>query len=265
MLQQTRVPVVIPYYRRFLGAFPTVQKLARAREDSVLRRWAGLGYYQRARNLRRAAKEIVRRHGGKFPRKLEEALALPGVGAYQHRLSATGGGGGRQRGAHPDSPVWSEERRRGRQAQSSAAGCPLERVCRARRTGMERRMPRRVRKRARPQVDLSVLVVRRDARVLLVREPGGYFSGLWHFPYAGGTRLDGTARRLKTDRPRRRTTIVHQTTMRDLRLHVFETSTTHNNPSNGTRTRWVRLGQIGRLGVGAATRKIADLLGRDVE
>jgi A/G-specific adenine glycosylase len=82
MLQQTRVAAVLPYYRRFLERFPTVDALARARRESVLRSWAGLGYYSRARNLHRAAKEIVARHGGEFPRRMEEALELPGIGHY---------------------------------------------------------------------------------------------------------------------------------------------------------------------------------------
>jgi A/G-specific adenine glycosylase len=82
MLQQTRVAAVLPYYRRFLARFPTVNALARARRESVLRSWAGLGYYSRARNLHRAAKEIVARHGGEFPRRMEEALELPGIGHY---------------------------------------------------------------------------------------------------------------------------------------------------------------------------------------
>ena len=82
MLQQTRVAAVIPYYRRFLARFPTVHSLARARLDSVLRSWAGLGYYSRARNLHRAAKQIVSEHGGNFPRSLPQALALPGIGRY---------------------------------------------------------------------------------------------------------------------------------------------------------------------------------------
>jgi A/G-specific adenine glycosylase len=82
MLQQTRVATVLPYYRRFLTQFPSVDALARARPDVVLRYWAGLGYYSRARNLHRAAKEIVARHEGNFPKRLEEALALPGIGNY---------------------------------------------------------------------------------------------------------------------------------------------------------------------------------------
>ena len=82
MLQQTRVAAVLPYYRRFLARFPTVDALARARRETVLRSWAGLGYYSRARNLHRAAKEIVARHGGEFPRRIDDALALPGIGHY---------------------------------------------------------------------------------------------------------------------------------------------------------------------------------------
>jgi A/G-specific adenine glycosylase len=82
MLQQTRVAAVLPYYRSFLAHFPNVRALARAPEDAVLEAWAGLGYYSRARNLHRAAQEIVRRHAGRFPRTPEAALALPGVGRY---------------------------------------------------------------------------------------------------------------------------------------------------------------------------------------
>jgi len=82
MLQQTRVAAAIPYYEKFLENFPNVQTLARAGTDRVLANWAGLGYYSRARNLQRAAKEIVSRHAGDFPRDHEAALALPGIGRY---------------------------------------------------------------------------------------------------------------------------------------------------------------------------------------
>ena len=82
MLQQTRVTAVIPYFERFLGRFPDARALAEAPQDEVLRLWSGLGYYSRARNLQRAAQEIVAKHDGKFPSNLEDALALPGIGAY---------------------------------------------------------------------------------------------------------------------------------------------------------------------------------------
>lgn len=82
MLQQTRVAAVIPYYEKFLARFPDAQALAEAPEEEVLRLWSGLGYYSRARNLQKAARQVVALHGGKFPAEAEAALALSGIGAY---------------------------------------------------------------------------------------------------------------------------------------------------------------------------------------
>ena len=82
MLQQTRVAAVTDHYERFLRRFPSIEKLASAREATVLAAWSGLGYYRRARMLHAAAKEIVKEHGGKFPEKAEDLLALPGIGRY---------------------------------------------------------------------------------------------------------------------------------------------------------------------------------------
>ncbi|MGZ8450334.1 MAG: A/G-specific adenine glycosylase, partial [Candidatus Deferrimicrobiaceae bacterium] len=80
MLQQTRVETVAPYYDRFLLKFPDVETLARAPLDDVLKKWEGLGYYSRARNLHRAAGILVARHGAKVPRTVEALMALPGIG-----------------------------------------------------------------------------------------------------------------------------------------------------------------------------------------
>ena len=82
MLQQTRVAAVIAHYHEFLRRFPTVQKLAAARESSVLAAWSGLGYYRRARMLHAAAKIIARQRGGEFPETAEQWRALPGIGRY---------------------------------------------------------------------------------------------------------------------------------------------------------------------------------------
>ncbi len=82
MLQQTTVTTVIPYYQRFMNRFPDVSSLAAADEDSVLSLWSGLGYYSRARNVRAAAQAIVKSHEGLFPRSVEAALTLEGVGPY---------------------------------------------------------------------------------------------------------------------------------------------------------------------------------------
>ena len=80
MLQQTQVATVIPYYRRFLARFPDLASLAAAPAGDVMAQWSGLGYYARARHLQRAAQEVVARHGGRLPRRVEEIAQLPGVG-----------------------------------------------------------------------------------------------------------------------------------------------------------------------------------------
>ena len=82
MLQQTRIAAVIPYYEKFIARFPDIAALAAAPEQDVLRHWAGLGYYSRARNLQRAAKEITATRAGKFPNNFEGILSLPGIGPY---------------------------------------------------------------------------------------------------------------------------------------------------------------------------------------
>ena len=82
MLQQTRVAAVLEHYARFMKRFPTVAALARAREQSVLAAWSGLGYYHRARRMHQAAKVIVRERGGQFPSRAEDWLELPGIGRY---------------------------------------------------------------------------------------------------------------------------------------------------------------------------------------
>lgn len=82
MLQQTTVAMALPYYERFLAAFPTVEALAAADEQRVLKAWEGLGYYRRARHLHAAAKTLADTHGGKLPDDPEVWAELPGVGRY---------------------------------------------------------------------------------------------------------------------------------------------------------------------------------------
>lgn len=82
MLQQTQVETALPYYDRFIREFPSVTDLARAAEERVLTLWAGLGYYQRARNLMAAARIIVEEHGGNIPAEYDSLVSLPGIGQY---------------------------------------------------------------------------------------------------------------------------------------------------------------------------------------
>jgi len=82
MLQQTQVSTVIPYYNEWFRRFPDFVSLARASENDVLHAWQGLGYYNRARNLRATAKTVVDRYRGRFPRSIEQMQQLPGIGTY---------------------------------------------------------------------------------------------------------------------------------------------------------------------------------------
>ena len=82
MLQQTRVEAVKPYFERFLATFPDLPSLADADDELLFKRWEGLGYYSRARNLKKCAKEVVERFGGVIPRDVSDLLTLPGIGPY---------------------------------------------------------------------------------------------------------------------------------------------------------------------------------------
>ena len=82
MLQQTRVEAVKPYYARFMKELPTIKDLSEAREDQLLKLWEGLGYYNRVRNMQRAARQIMADHGGEFPKTFEEIRSLKGIGNY---------------------------------------------------------------------------------------------------------------------------------------------------------------------------------------
>lgn len=82
MLQQTRVETAKPYYDRFLDALPTIKALAEAEEDELLKLWEGLGYYNRVRNMQKAAKIVMEEYGGVLPKEFDQLLKLPGIGVY---------------------------------------------------------------------------------------------------------------------------------------------------------------------------------------
>jgi A/G-specific adenine glycosylase len=227
MLQQTRVEAVIPYYERWLARFPTVQALAEAPPDDVLKAWEGLGYYSRARNLQRAARIVAEELDGRLPREPDALRALPGVGeytagavasiAYDVRVPAVDGNVRRVLARLLDEPTPSAAllrrtaaalvpaRRAGDFNQAlmelgatlctptnpACARCPIARHCLARTRGTQAERPTPRPRAAVPTFDLATaLVLDARGRVLLVRRPdGGLLAGLWSFPAAD---LDGS-------------------------------------------------------------------------
>jgi A/G-specific adenine glycosylase len=218
MLVQTQVDTVIPYYVRFLRRFPDVSALGGADLDDVLKAWEGLGYYARARNLHRAARTIVERHGGQLPEDEKNLRALPGFGPYTAAAVASIAFGrpalavdGNARRvlsrlhdiAHPRP---TELRRAGAGLAQERPGdlnqalmdlgstictarapscpaCPLDAVCLARARGTIEERPGRRAARRRPHYDIAVGVVWRGDEILIAkRRPEGLLGGLWEFP-----------------------------------------------------------------------------------
>ena len=208
MLQQTRAQAVIPYYRRFLERFPTAEALAAAEEDDVLALWSGLGYYSRARNLRKAAQQMVA--AGAFPRDLALLRALPGIGDYTAaavgsiafslpvavvdgnvlrvvaRVMNDAGdiAAGRTRERfRQTAQQWLDPRQPGQFNQALmelgatvclprnplCPVCPLAACCQARLEGTAGQLPVKLRKREPVRLTGTLLVVRQGGRILLRR------------------------------------------------------------------------------------------------
>jgi A/G-specific adenine glycosylase len=222
MLQQTTVKTVIPYYEAFLDRFPTVQALGAASEETVLAAWSGLGYYHRARNLHRGARHVAQHHTGRFPRSLEAALAVPGVGlytasavlsiAYGMPLPVVDGNVRRvlARLLVLRGPEWLKDGPYYNRAQAlldpsgpgdwnqavmelgatvctpknpSCPACPVRAQCGAFRLGLVASLPESRKRRATVDVTVAAAVVERDGRVLLVRRAEGRLMGrMWEIP-----------------------------------------------------------------------------------
>ena len=214
MLQQTQVAAVIPYYERFLQRFPTVQSLARAREEQVLRLWSGLGYYARGRNLHRASRRVAQ-HG--FPRTARAIAELPGVGrstaaaiavfAYGERAAILDGNAkrvlARTFALGSDEELWraAEGLLPNRdvetytqalmdlgaaictRAKPRCGECPVKADCIAHRQGSTDRFPAPREKRALPLRKVTWWVLLKNGRVLLEKRPStGLWGGLLTFP-----------------------------------------------------------------------------------
>ena len=211
MLQQTRVVAVIPYYERFLARFPCVEDLAAASETEVLAMLSGLGYYSRARNLQKAARQIVA--AGGFPRDYESIRALAGVGDYtaaavcsiafglphaaidgnvRRVMMRLTGDADADIGAVADELLDANRPGRWNQAvmelgatvclprEPLCGACPLAAECEAKLRDIQRDLPPPRKRAAIVRKELTLLVIRRNGRILLTPSPR--VSGFWDLP-----------------------------------------------------------------------------------
>jgi len=269
MLQQTRVAAVLGHYEEFLRRFPTAEKLAAAREASVLAAWSGLGYYRRARNMHAAAKIIVR-NGGKLPSRSAEWLLLPGIGRYtaaaiasiasgeavpvvdgnvERVLSRVSGFGlaGEEVWRVAGALLSREQPGDFNQAMMELGAtvclperpvceaCPVFKVC-ATRGGMKKlraQTPQRKR-------EICYALGRRNGSVFLTQRPkeASLMPGMWELPVTEG---NGIAL----------LTLRHSITVTNYLVRVREA-----RPPEDVRGRWVHSRQVARLPLTGLTKKI---------
>ena len=219
MLQQTQSKTAIPYYIRFLARFPDLRSLAEASEHDVLELWSGLGYYSRARNLHRAAQWIIEK-SGEFPRDLPTILSLPGIGRYTagaicsfafNQAQPVVDGNIRRvitrlegvQNSVPEEFFWSRmsawipprQPSEFNQAVMELGAmvcapshplcfkCPVEKICKARRLGIEEKIPAARTRRAVQQTQTVILILQTNRRILLTSlEKPAFVPGEWGLP-----------------------------------------------------------------------------------
>lgn len=277
MLQQTRVDTTLPYFGKFVQAYPTLEDLARAEQSEVLSLWSGLGYYNRARNLHKAAQMICEDYGGEFPRNYDHAIQLPGIGrysagailsiAYGEALPVLDGNvlrvfarylkiEGDLHGSR-NKPLWEflsrlvqDSRVRTEVADFNQALmelgaqvckprrphcslCPLRQSCRARKAGVQEKLPQRGQPRPVQEINYLVAVLVRRGRYLLTRNSeGSFLKGLWEFPRVEGypsqdvPEIFGRTHGLRLKIKMIHSPLLHQITFRRLVLHPVQASLT---------------------------------------
>jgi A/G-specific adenine glycosylase len=312
MLQQTQVAAVIPYFERFLDQFPTLQDLAQASLPEVLRLWAGLGYYSRARNLKKAAVIIFQEHQGVFPRELEQALALPGIGRYTAgailsiafgRPHAVVDGNvtrvlsrllllkGEQDGKYIKQ-LW---RLAGELLPVSTPGefneglmelgatvclprhpqcaeCPLKSLCQARMLQQQESLPVPKKKPAMKKIHIATVVVsQQDGFLMVLRKKDQWLQGFWEFPQVQCA--PATLKKRLLNRLRKEIgfplllgpkigTLRHGITCHQLIISVYlgEFPSKGSTPVETESIRWVKFHQLDQVPLGAATRRIAQMV-----
>jgi A/G-specific adenine glycosylase len=274
MLQQTRVAAVLDHYARWMQRFPTVQDLAKAREQSVLAIWSGLGYYHRARRLHQAAKVIVRDRNGEFPTTADGWRELPGIGRYtaaaiasialgesvavvdgnvERVLDRMFGRADNREGNWQRAEALLDRVRPGDFNQAimelgatvctpqapQCLICPLNCWCQSR--GAEVAKPQPIRKRR----QLHYALARQNGSILLLQRPrdAKLMAGMWELPELSGSAGEPIA------------TLRHSITDTDYEVAIYPASKELAQSFNGN-ARWFRPKQWEKMALTGLTRKV---------
>jgi A/G-specific adenine glycosylase len=307
MLQQTQIATVLPYYARWMRRFPDVTTLVKAPIDAVLKAWEGLGYYARARNLHRAA-ALLARDG--FPTTRAGWEAMPGVGPYTSAAIASIANGERTAvcdgnvrrvvarllrlegevsssriGAFLESQIPSQAPGDFNQAlmelgqrvctprRPKCEFCPLRRVCRARRAGVQDRIPVKAARKRVPHYEIGIGVCFKGGRILVARRPeNGLLGGLWEFP--GGKRRRGESFPETVAREFREevgvdvevgeplVTVPHRYSHFSVELHAYRCRWRRGRarPLENSGVRWERPSRLAGLAFPSANRRILEAI-----
>jgi A/G-specific adenine glycosylase len=287
MLQQTRVTAAIPYFDRFLKRFPTYAALAPAPEEEVLRQWAGLGYYYRARNMQKAAQAMVEL--GKFPDDYETILSLAGVGDYTaaavasiafglphavvdgnvvrviSRLFASNGDR-KQVATTADQLLDRECSGDFNQAMMELGAtlclpknphcllCPVAQVCKAREMGAQEQFPAPKVKSKNKQIERDLFWIERRGKILAWQRPASarLMPGFWELP---------ELEHLPLARPRDEVgTFRHGITIHDYRIKLWRTPV----PTEFSGCEWLKICELAHLPLSTIFRKALKVLGKSI-
>lgn len=221
MLQQTQVATMLPYFKRWMKAFPTIKAVAKAKEDALLKLWEGLGYYTRVKNIQKTAKILVEQNKGEFFTKYKDIVKLPGVGPYtagaicsiafeQDKPVVDGNvirmlarlADFRENAQYFKQLFWDEAEEmlpKGRAREFNQAMmefgalictklpkceiCPLKDLCKAFQAGVQDTLPNKGPSKAKVPIQVAIAVIRKGGKVFIQkRAAGGLMAGLWEFP-----------------------------------------------------------------------------------
>ncbi|MEK9160210.1 MAG: A/G-specific adenine glycosylase [Patescibacteria group bacterium] len=221
MLQQTQVATMLPYFKRWMKALPSIKAVAKAKEDALLKLWEGLGYYSRVKNIQKTAKILVAENGGEFFIKYKDIVKLPGVGpytagaicsiAFQQDKPVVDGNvirvlarlaDFRENAQYFKQMFWDEAEEllpKGRAREFNQAMmefgalvctklpkceiCPLKDLCKAYKAGTQDILPNKGPSKSKVPIQVAIAVIKKGGKIFIQkRAEGGLMGGLWEFP-----------------------------------------------------------------------------------